>query len=180
MRYIFLILGVLGSSIAHADEVDNLISLLGVEESIDKAVEECRAGSSQLLVEELRLETQSERLGIGRDHKLWLELAAIYEEFYSLSCEYASAEEAKNIWRQVYKSNLSDSEVKELISFYSRPLGKKVINLDLQANAKAQELISQRYAKYTYQAQRAFEVRMEEFLRKLELEQHNNAPQSDA
>ena len=77
------------STAVQANDVDKLISLVGVEEMIEKAYEECRAGSSQLLAEELRLEAQGERLGIGPDQKNWMELAAIYEEFYSLSCEYS-------------------------------------------------------------------------------------------
>ena len=168
------------SFVVKADDVDKLISLTGVEESIEKAYEECRKGSSLLMAEELTFEAQSKRLGIGRDHESWAELAAIYEEFFSVACEYASPEDARKIWREIYGSSLTASEVKELVAFYSRPLGKKVKELDLKANAELQEVISRRYAEQTHKAQRIFEFRMEEFLEKLKAEQHNKARKKDA
>lgn len=160
MRLVIIFSLLLMPLLVKADEIDRLIKLTGINEMIKKSYSECLAGSSQLLSDELKLEDQSKIFGIGPGQKGWDELKSIYKEFYSVACKFLSVEEAKKIWRNSYKNNLSKSEINKLIKFYSSPLGKKVVNLDLQANAKLQEAISKRYAMQAYKAQRIFEQRI--------------------
>ncbi len=173
MKLITSIFVLLFSAAVKADDVDNLVKLTGVDLVLEKAYEECFKGAESLLAEELKIESQSKRLGIDRNHKHWQELEKIYSEFYSTSCEYASAEEAKIIWREVYARNLSANEVKELIIFYSSPEGKKIIQVNLIANSMFQEMISKRYAEQALRAQRMFEHQINMLMNKLEEEKHN-------
>ena len=155
------------SFLAKADDIDKLIVLTGINEMIEKSYSECLAGSSQLINDELQIESQKKALGIDSNHKDWNELKSIYKEFYFVACQYASAKEAKLIWRKSYKNNLSKREVNKLVKFYSSPLGRKTVNLDLKANAELQELMSQRYAVQAYKAQRTFEERIDRLTKRL-------------
>jgi hypothetical protein len=173
MKMIIAIFFFLVSTTVKADDVDNLVKLTGVDLMLEKAYEECLKGAESLLAEELKIESLSKNLGIDRNHKYWQELEEIFSDFYSVTCEYASVEEAKIIWREVYSKNLNANEVKELIEFYSSPVGKKIIQVDLKANSTFQEMISKRYAEQALRAQRMYEYRMNMLIKKLEAEKHN-------
>ncbi len=151
----------------NADEIDRLILLTGTAEMIEKAHSECVAGSSQLLSEELHIETLSKNLGIAPGKDGWDELQSIYKEFYSVACEYASVSDGMKIWRNSYKNNLNKSEINELIKFYSSPLGSKAIKLDIKANSELQELISERYAIQTTKAQRMLNERINGLMKRM-------------
>ena len=173
MKMIIAIFILLVSTVVKADDIDNLVKLIGIDLMLEKAYEECLKGAESLLAEELKIESQSKNLGIDRNHKYWQELEEIYSDFYSVSCEYASEQEAKIVWREVYSKNLSTNEVKELIEFYSSPVGKKIIQLDLKANSTFQEMISKRYAVQALRARRIYEHRINMLMKKLEAEKHN-------
>ncbi len=174
MMRTILILFLLHSTSVKADDIENLIMLIGVDSMIEKAYEECLEGAQNLLTEELHIESQSKNLGIDRDHKYWKELEAIFTEFYAVACEYVSIEDSKNIWRKVYSDGLTAREVDQLIEFYSSPIGKKITQLDIKANSDLQEMASKRYAKKSSRAQRVYEYRINQLMRKLEAEEHDN------
>jgi hypothetical protein len=167
-------------SFAIAGDVDRLVSLLGIDQMVEKAVTDCRMAAEKSMNSDDVLEAYGKQLEITPKHDAWNELETMFEGFMATACNYVSVEEVKDVWRRAYKKEFTQPEIAKLVDFYSSPLGKKMIKMDLKANAQFQELVKDRYAEGYKEARRKFMCLVARFARKLEAEKHNNANPADA
>lgn len=158
-----LLPSLLGAGPVRADNVDELIGLLRIAETVEAQHRECLDGSSKSLEAELDYELQSGDLGIEPGSEDWALLTAIYAEFYHSTCSYLDGDEIVNFYRSEFRRRFSGDEIDQLIEFHRSPLGLKLTAQWFEIDRVYGETLNQRQATDSFNAQRRFEQRMEDF-----------------
>ena len=146
-----------------ADSVDELIELLRIAETVEAQHHECLDGSSKSVEAELDYELESGELGLEPGSEDWALLTAIYAEFYHSACSYLDGDEIVNFYRSEFRQRFAPEEIDRLIEFYRTPLGKKLTAQWFEIDRVYGEILNQRQITDTYNAQRRFDQRMEDF-----------------
>jgi hypothetical protein len=76
--------------------------------------------------------------GISPGSKLWPNVVEAFQEFYNESCSYMDKEAFLVTTARAYSSLLSKRELRDVIKFYSSPLGRKLANSHAAAGAAFQ------------------------------------------
>jgi len=117
------------------------------------------AESMKISPEELYAANPRQFGGITPDSFFWKDVKKLTSEYYESACNYMTIEGFTEFYVDAYASIFSDSEIIELIDFYSSKLGQKAVAAQLEGNAnfqiKAYELMTQKMIeankKYTAQ-----------------------------
>ncbi len=161
---IFAALLAVTTGVPASDDLESLLNLLRFDGIIAKTYEQCRASAAEVLSEEMRLGETSSKYGISAEEEDWPVLAAIYDEFYASICDYISASEFKQLYREVYRAMLTPEDIRQVKEFFSTELGKTLIEAQFKIQDAYGALMSERYASAAVQAQKVFETRLEQFL----------------
>jgi hypothetical protein len=161
-----------GIPVAPAATIDEMMQSLKIEDQLRNAYQECLKTAQDMMISQLQLESQTDKLGLAPNDEGWVALAAIYDEFYSAVCESSRPEIGVQIFADVYAENLSRTELDSLAEFYSSPLGRKTIALGVEANRRLQEFVNEQAATNGYEAQRTFEKRIQQFWLRRNAEEH--------
>lgn len=146
-----------------SDDIEELIDLFRIEEDIEAQYRECLDSSTKSVEAELRFELQSERMEIDPGDDDWALLIAIYSEYYTALCDYLSGDNILNFYRAEFRKRFSADEISALIAFHKTPIGKKLNDEWFQINRTYSEVLGERQSVDSYEAQRQFDKRMEDF-----------------
>ncbi len=161
---------------ASADQIGQIMELRGDAEIVRKAYEECISAAVALFGDDFTFEYQSNSLGLAPDDPAWKRLAAIYAEYYEGSCNSMSPDAILPVIREAYETRFSDKERDHLVEFLSSPLGRKLVEVDVEVNKTLNEKWTEDVVRETRAANQRLEERLEEFRRSLEEEPEEGKP----
>ncbi len=153
---------------APADGVDELISLLLIREDLDHQYQSCIQGSADIVEAEIRHELDGEYADLELEADDIALLISIYSEFYESGCSYLDGDEVINFYRSEVRKRFTAEEIGALIEFYSSPLGVKLNAQWLEINKLYGDILGERQAVDSFEAQRRYEEQMELFWIRLE------------
>ncbi len=146
-----------------SDDIEELIALTKIEEDIKNQHMECISGSANITEAEIRHMINGEYSDIQMDSEDVALLISIYSEFYNYSCAYLAGDEVPNFYRIQFRKRFTHPEIESLIEFYKTPVGIKLNNQWIEINKTYGEILKERNAVDSFEAQRKFEKRMEDF-----------------
>lgn len=151
-----------------SEDLEELISLQRIEEDIKNQHKDCLEGSANATEAEIKheLETEYSELNLAADDIAIL--IAIYADFYNFNCSYLAGDEITNFYRVEFRKRFTHAEIKSLIEFYKSPLGKKLIHQSLEISKEYSNILKERQAVDSFEAQRRYEDQMESFWKRLE------------
>jgi hypothetical protein len=151
-----------------ADDVDELISLLLIREDLEYQHQSCVEGSADIVEAEIRHELDTEYSDLELEADDIALLISIYSEFYESGCSYLDGDEVINFYRGEIRKRFTAEEIGALIEFYSSPLGLKLNAQWLEINKVFGDILGERQAADSFEAQRRYEEQMELFWIRLE------------
>lgn len=158
---IFVLFGC--SQTADIDWAEELVVQTNVRDNLQVAVTACAEFSKDLIGEEYKLNYQSNRIGLDADDPAWFELAEIYEEFYDNACSHVDVEELAAVFADEYRNRFNEAELEEIVRFHKSNVGSEYVAANSELTAQINQLVSQRMAEGSVEAQAAFEAKLQEF-----------------
>jgi len=150
------------------EDVEELVALLRLDEDIRNQYQQCMSGSAVMTTSAIQREILETYADIELDSEDLALLMSIYSEFYNQGCAYLDGPEIPNFYRIELRKHFSQDEIRGLIEFYKTPLGLKLNARWLEINRAYGDALNQRQAVDGFEAQRRFELRMEDFWNYLE------------
>jgi hypothetical protein len=150
------------------EDIEELISLLKLEEDITNEYVKCVSGSADVVEAEIKHEMLNEYSDIKLDGEDLALLVSIYTEFYNYGCVYLAGDEVPNFYKIEIKKRFTHADIKSLIEFYKTPLGLKLNDQWFEINKEYGKILKDRQAVDSFEAQRKYEERMEAFWEHLE------------
>ena len=171
-RSLLILLLVLSANAAMAtaaeDDLEELISLLLIRQDLDYQHQSCVEGSADMVEAEIRHELDTEYRDLELEADDIALLISIYSEFYESGCAYLDGDEVINFYRSEIRKRFTDEEISALIDFYRSPLGLKLNAQWLEINKVFGDILGERQAADSFEAQRRYEEQMELFWIRLE------------
>jgi hypothetical protein len=127
----------LAGSLSKAKE---LVLLFQYEEQHREYAAQCLASTKAFRPDKL-LDVGPDDL-VRPDTKYWPKVLAAYEEYFSEMCAHPTKDEFLDALAAAYSDVLSDSEMVEIIGFYTQPIGRRLI-------AANQVAVKRVYAEWT-------------------------------
>lgn len=94
--------------------------------------------------------------GLSPNSKYWSEIEKVTNQYWQDVCQYMSEGEMTDIFIDHYQKEFTDSELIELIDFYSSELGQKIANTNLKANFDFQDFAYSAMSKKSGEAGKLF------------------------
>ncbi len=154
MKIFFAIALLLTSFTAMADSYDEdlkeLFDLTGVKNNYavlnNVIINQMQAGYFQAADQNLSAEslTEEQKQQVGEMLKnRFSEMVKGYQDYIAKKMSYATVE--KEIYMPLYKETYTHGEVKELVTFYSSPVGKKTIEFSQKVPEQAAKKSAEKY-----------------------------------
>lgn len=162
------LVGVGITSIAKADEVDELIDLLQIRDEMKNQYEDCIENSKKLAKEDFSNSIKESFEGFPLDPEDLAILNTIYSNFWSYGCDFVKSEEVITFYKVEFRNRFTSEQIQGLIKFYQTPLGNKLSDQWLEMNQKFGKILAGRQVAVTQESQKLLEEQMEKFFEHLE------------
>jgi hypothetical protein len=123
---------------AQADKADELAMRLQYAKLLEQANEACISTVGASSAESMFENNPKLFYGLTPKSKNWPEVVEIVKEYVNNTCRYFGENEFVSLMASSFRENLSEQELQRANEFYSTELGKKLINANVEGNAKFQ------------------------------------------
>jgi hypothetical protein len=144
------------------DLAAKFVQLLRYSDQYHEYQRTCVASTSTIKPESYLVENPNKFGGIRPGTKYWPEVLAAYEKYYKEMCSRPTENEFMSALAAAYAQNLSQSELKKAISFYSSPTGKRLVTAHKIAASNVYAEWGRLNAEHAPTANLQFERRIEE------------------
>mgnify|MGYP000971202278 CR=1 FL=1 len=148
------------STIIHAEDkaklAGRLVDAIGYERQIQNAQEKCIASSSSIKAEKRFLEAPELFGNITPESPLWPEIKKLFESYYMTACQYLNADRIKGLLVEEYANNLSEEELRNILTFYESNIGQRFAAASLSVSDKLNSHMSFGYIEELEAAEDAY------------------------
>jgi hypothetical protein len=122
---------------------ERLTKLTGTEAVYQSYFDECGSKTVALDMAAVGYREHPEAFGgLSPDSAYWKEVEAIYSRYHGAMCGDTSARSIAQLFTSQYVAQMSNSELRAAIDFYSSPAGQLLVKVDMQTNGKVQEKLA--------------------------------------
>jgi hypothetical protein len=157
------------ASASHAAESDarmsdarTLLGLVHFDAQLDETLKQCQTMAQRITPESMYQANPNQFGGITPESRFWPSVVNAFQEFYYTTCSYMDREAFTTAAAESYAKALTKQEMAEAMTFYASPVGKKLADAQIAANAAFQQEAATRLSA-------AYKVAYDEFAKKLYL-----------
>lgn len=153
---------------SNLDLARQLVGLLKYERQMEAYQEQCINNAKSLSPESLAKESPEKYSGITPSSRHWPKVVEAYEQYWRELCARPTVQEFLDAMALVYAKEMSVSELKRAIAFYSTETGQRLIEGHRKVSSAVNALVSQVQATEVPKAMGKFDRRVEEIAREAE------------